>query len=782
MELSFKTKEQFQNSMVLLNFVLRKFHKSRQNIDMTDITDIENPKEEGGRIIDEPFDRALETRYLVYALSTITSRALPDVRDGLKPVQRRIIHAMGELGLDADARFKKCAKIVGDVMGKFHPHGDSAIYDTMVRLAQDFSVRYPLIDGQGNFGNIDGDSAAAYRYTEARLTYNGAMLLEGIDQDCVSFRPTYSGEDSEPVVLPAGFPNLLANGAMGIAVGMATSIPPHNAIELIDASLALIDDKDLSLDAIMDYVPGPDFPTGGIIIEPRESIKLAYETGKGSIRSRARWHVEELSRGQWQIIVTQLPFQVQKSRLVEKLAELIELKKAPFLGDVRDESAEDIRLVLEPKTRAIEPDQLMESLFHLTELESRFSINLNVLDSKGIPRLMGLIECLQAFLDYKREIVTKRAIWRRAKILSRLEILAALLVAFLNLDEVIRIIREEDEPKQVLMARFNINDIQANAILDTRLRNLRKLDEMSISKEDAELKKELDGLDKLLASQSLLWKKVAKELAATREIFAKDEKMAIRRSTFAEAPSKTQILTKEAFVIKEPITVVLSKRGWIRALKGKIDDLSSIKFKDDDDLLLSLQAQTTDKIVIFATDGRAFTLFGDKLPQGRGFGEPLRLMVDLDDSHEILAMFVPTDGCKRLVSSQKGYGFIVDETDLISQKRGGRVVMSLDAKQKSNICEQIRGEYIAIIGENRKLLVFKTEDLPSMTKGKGVKLQSYRDCNLLDVTTFNEQSGLTWLDTAGRTREMPEWRDYIGRRAGVGRMVPRGFSKTGKFS
>ena len=748
---------------------------------MTDTIDTDTP-DLGGRIIDEPFDRALESRYLIYALSTITSRALPDVRDGLKPVQRRIVHAMGELGLDADARFKKCAKIVGDVMGKFHPHGDSAIYDTMVRLAQDFSVRYPLIDGQGNFGNIDGDSAAAYRYTEARLTNTGTLLLEGIDQDCVAFRPTYSGEDFEPSVLPASFPNLLANGAMGIAVGMATSIPPHNAIELIDACLALIDDKDLSIEAIMDYVPGPDFPTGGIIIEPSESIKAAYETGKGSVRSRARWHTEDLGRGQWQIIVTELPFQVQKSRLVEKLAELIELKKAPFLGDVRDESAEDIRLVLEPKTRTIEADQLMESLFHLTELESRFSINLNVLDAHGVPKLMGLIDCLKAFLEYKREIVTKRAIWRRSKILLRLEILAALLIAFLNLDEIIQIIREEDEPKQVLMARFALSEVQANAILDTRLRNLRKLEEMAIVKEDGELKRELDGLDKLLASQNLLWKKVGKELADTREIFAKDEKMAKRRSTFADAPSKTQVLSKEAFIVKEPITIILSKRGWIRAMKGKIDDLSSVKFKDEDEMHLSLQAQTTDKIVIFATDGRAFTLMGDKLPTGRGLGEPLRLMVELEDSHDILAMFVPCEGKQRLISSQKGYGFIVDESDLLSQKRGGRVVMPMDAKQKASICVAAHGEYAAIIGENRKLLVFKIEDLPIMSRGKGVKLQSYRDCNLLDVTTFNETQGLTWLDSAGRTREMPEWRDYVGRRASVGRMVPRGFSKTGKFS
>lgn len=748
---------------------------------MTDIIDID-PQEEGGRIIDEPFDRALESRYLIYALSTITSRALPDVRDGLKPVQRRIIHAMGELGLDADARFKKCAKIVGDVMGKFHPHGDSAIYDTMVRLAQDFSVRYPLIDGQGNFGNIDGDSAAAYRYTEARLTSTGSMLLEGIDEDCVKFRPTYSGEDFEPVVLPAAFPNLLANGAMGIAVGMATSIPPHNAIELIDACLALIDDQDLSLEAIMDYVPGPDFPTGGIIVEPRENIKVAYETGKGSIRTRARWQVEELPRGMWQIIVTETPFQVQKSKLIEKLAELIDNKRAPLLADVRDESAEDIRIVLEPKSKAVEPDQLMESLFHLTDLENRFSINLNILDKNGIPRLMGLVECLKSFLDYKKEIIVKRAEWRKGKIEARLVILSALLIAYLNLDEVIRIIREEDDAKQVLMSTFNLNDIQANAILDTRLRNLRKLEEQAIIKEDMELKRELEALDKLLGSNSMQWKKVGKELEATRAQFAKNEAFAKRRSTFADAPSKTQVLSAEAFIVKEPITVVLSKKGWVRALKGKVDDLSSVKFKDEDELHLSLQCQTTDKIVIYATDGRAFTLMGDKLPSGRSLGEPLRLSVDLDESHDILAMFIPKEGAKRIVSSQKGYGFIINEEEFLSQKRGGRVVMSIDDKHKSNICVSLEGEYVGVIGENRKLLIFKTDELPEMSKGKGVKLQSYRDCGVLDVTTFNEATGLTWIDTSGRTREMPEWKDYIGKRAQIGRMVPRGFSKSGKFS
>ena len=748
---------------------------------MTDNSDLIEPTE-GGKIINEPFDRALESRYLVYALSTITSRALPDVRDGLKPVQRRIVHAMGELGLDSDARFKKCAKIVGDVMGKFHPHGDSAIYDTMVRLAQDFSVRYRLVDGQGNFGNIDGDSAAAYRYTEARLTNTGTLLLEGINEDCVNFRETYSGEDLEPVVLPASFPNLLANGAMGIAVGMATSIPPHNAIELIDACLALVDDHDLSTEAIMDYIPGPDFPTGGVIVEPKENILNAYETGKGSIRVRSKWHVEDMGRGQWQIIVTEPPFQVQKSRLIEKLAELIENKRAPLLADVRDESAEDIRIVLEPKSKTVTPEHLMESLFKLSDLENRFSVNLNVIDANGIPRVIGVKECLFSFITFKKELVVRRANWRRGKIEARLEILAALLIAYLNLDEVIRIIREEDDAKAVLMATFNLNDVQANAILDTRLRNLRKLEEMAIKTEDANLKKELDELNKLLASEKLQWRKVYNELEKTREIFAKDTISAKRRTSFADAPDPSTAISIEAFITKEPITVVLSKRGWIRALKGKIEDLSSVKFKDDDDLSLSLQCYTTDKIVLFATDGRAFTLQGDKLPSGRGLGEPIRLSIELGEEYDILDMFVPEDGKKRLVASSKGYGFVIDENEFLSQKRGGKTILSTGDNQKAAVTKVIKGNFLGVIGENRKLLIFNSEELPVMSRGKGVKLQSYRDGGILDAISFKGEDGLVWIDSSGRNREMPEWRDYVGKRASVGRMVPRGFSKTGKFS
>ena len=747
---------------------------------MTDTTDIEE-KDEGGKIINEPFDRALESRYLVYAMSTITSRALPDVRDGLKPVQRRIVHAMGELGLNADARFKKCAKIVGDVMGKFHPHGDTAIYDTMVRLAQDFSVRYRLVDGQGNFGNIDGDSAAAYRYTEARLTNTGTLLLEGIDEDCVNFRETYSGEDMEPVVLPASFPNLLANGAMGIAVGMATSIAPHNAIELIDGCIKLIDEPEATTADLMQIIPGPDFPTGGVIVEPRDSILHSYETGKGSIRVRSKWEVEDLGRGQWQIIVTEPPFQVQKSKLIEKLAELIDTKRTPLLADVRDESAEDIRIVLEPKSKTVQPEQLMESLFKLSDLENRFSVNMNVIDANGIPRIMGLKDILRAFVDFKKQVVIRRANWRRGKIEARLEILAALLIAFLNLDEVIRIIREEDEPKQVLMATFNINDVQANAILDTRLRNLRKLEEMAIRNEDEALKKELEEINELLGSSDLQWKKVHNELLATREIFAKDKDAAARRTTFADAPDPSTAISIEAFVTKEPITVVLSKRGWIRALKGRIEDLSSVKFKDDDDLLLSLQCFTTDKIVLFATDGRAFTIHGDKLPSGRGLGEPVRLSVDLEEEHDIIDMFVPEENEKRLVASSKGYGFIIDESEFLSQKRGGKVVLTLSDGQAAKLAVKAKGNFVSVIGDNRKLLVFNIDELPTMSRGKGVKLQSYKDGGLLDAMIFNGEDGLIWTDSSGRKREMNEWRDYVGRRATIGRMVPRGFSKTGKF-
>jgi topoisomerase IV subunit A len=750
--------------------------------DTDDTLDLPDPPApmEGGIIVNEPFERALESRYLVYALSTITARALPDVRDGLKPVQRRIIHAMGELGLDQDSAFKKCAKIVGDVMGKYHPHGDSAIYDALVRLAQDFSVRYPLVDGQGNFGNIDGDSAAAYRYTEARLTGVGALLLEGVDEDSVRFRETYSQEDEEPTVLPAGYPNLLANGAMGIAVGMATSIPPHNAGELIDACLKLIEKPDATLEEIMAYVPGPDFPTGGICTEPKDAIHSAYATGKGGFRLRARWHVEDLGRGQWQVVVTEIPYQVQKAKLVEKLAELVDAKKAPLLGDVRDESAEDIRLVLEPRARTIEPEQMMESLFRLSELENRISMNLNVLDKTGTPRVMNLIECLVAFLDHKRDVICARARWRSGKIEARLEILSALMVVFLNLDEVIRIIREEDDPKAELMKTFELSSVQANAILDTRLRNLRKLEEMELKREQTDLIAELKQLQALLGSEKRQWDQTAEELREVRSLFGPDAKHGPRRTTFDEASGGTE-LAADAFVVKEPITVVLSKRGWIRALKGRVDDLSSVKFKDGDELSLSLHAQTTDRIVLFASDGRAFALAGDKLPGGRGLGEPVRLSIELGEEHDIIALFVATATGQRLLASDSGYGFIVPEEECVAMRKAGKQVLN-PGDGKALICVPLAGDRIAVVGNNRKLLIFATEELPRMPKGKGVKLQAYKDGKLADLTSFNAADGLSWMDSSGRKREVPEWETYVAKRASVGRMVPRGFSKNGTFS
>lgn len=743
------------------------------------MTDLLEP--EGGRIIDEPFERALESRYLIYALSTITARALPDVRDGLKPVQRRIIHAMGEMGLDPTSAFKKCAKIVGDVMGKYHPHGDSAIYDALVRLAQDFSVRYPLVDGQGNFGNIDGDSAAAYRYTEARLTDVGSLLLEGVDEDSVRFRETYSQEDVEPVVLPAGYPNLLANGSMGIAVGMATSIPPHNAAELIDACLKLIRVPGTDLDGILPLVPGPDFPTGGICVEPREAIREAYATGRGGFRVRARWHVEDAGRGMWRIIVTEMPYQVSKGKLVEKLAELVDQKKAPLLGDVRDESAEDVRLVLEPRARTIDPDQLMESLFKLSDLESRISLNLNVLDRFGAPKVMGLVECLQAFNDHKRDVVCARARWRLGKIDARLEILAGLLIAFLNLDEVIRIIRYEDDPKAKLMEAFALNATQANAILDTRLRNLRQLEEMELRREDEDLKAEKAELEALLGSDALQWARVCEELEEVRSLFGPDTAIGKRRTTFADAPTGGAALSVEAFVVREPITVVLSRKGWIRALKGKVDDLSGLKFKEGDELALSLPAETTDKITLVASDGRSFSLAGDKLPGGRGLGEPVRLSIELGEEHAITAMFVARDGVERLVASSAGYGFVVAEEEFVATKRGGRQVLNPDEGARLLICQPLKGELVAAVGENRKLLVFDAAELPRMARGKGVKLQAYKDGGLLDLTSFKADEGLSWTDSSGRRREVPDWREYVGKRASAGRMVPKGFSKTGRF-
>ena len=732
-------------------------------------------------IIDEPLNTALSRRYLAYALSTITSRALPDVRDGLKPVQRRILYAMRELKLNPDASYRKCAKVVGEVMGNYHPHGDSSIYDTMVRLAQSFSVRYPLVDGQGNFGNIDGDSAAAMRYTESRMTEAAKLLLQGLEENAVDFRDTYDEQDSEPVVLPAAYPNLLANGSTGIAVGMATSIPPHNAAELIDACLLLVDRKSTTVDELLEVMPGPDFPTGGIVVEPKENIREAYATGRGSFRTRAKWEKEDLGRGTWQIVVTEIPFQVQKGKLIERLAELIDGKKVPLLGDVRDESAEDIRLVLEPKSKTVDPDMLMESLFKLSDLESRFSLNLNVLD-RGAPKVMNLKQVLQAYLDHRKDVVVRIAQHRLDKTLARLEVLEGYLIAFLNLDEVIRIIREEDHPKQELMKTFGLTDNQAEAILNMRLRSLRKLEEFEIKGEHAELEKKRDSLQALIGSDRRQWTEVGRGLKEAREVFSPDTELGRRRSVFGEAPEHDGDAVMEALITREPITVVLSQQGWIRALKGHVADLSNTKFKDGDELALSVQMETTDKLILMSSDGRAFTLGGDKLPSGRGQGEPIRFQIELEEEHSIVDMFKLVPEQKRLMASSGGYGFICPEGELVSSRKAGKAVVTTSADSKLMITKVANGDLAAVVGENRKLLIFYAADLPEMPRGKGVKLQNYKDGGLADAKIFNSEEGFTVTDGAGRQRGFPDWRDYMGRRASAGRMAPRGFPRNGSFS
>lgn len=735
---------------------------------------------DGDRIIDEPLTEALSRRYLAYALSTITGRALPDVRDGMKPVHRRLMYAMRQLRLDPNTTAKKCARVVGDVIGKYHPHGDVAVYEALVRLAQDFAQRYPLVDGQGNFGNIDGDNAAAMRYTECKLTVAAQLLLDGIDEDAVDFRPTYDGEDEEPVVLPAGFPNLLANGSSGIAVGMATSIPPHNAAELIDACLVLLDDPNAETARLMEHVQGPDFPTGGVIVEPRESLLETYATGRGGVRTRARWSKEETGRGAYQIVITEIPYQVKKADLVEQLADLIETKKAPLLGDVRDESAEDVRLVLEPKNRNVEPEVLMESLFKLSALESRFPVNMNVLDGKGAPGVMGLRQMLQAFLDHRREVVVRRARFRLDKIEARLHILDGLVIAFLNLDEVIRIVRYEDEPKARLIEAFALTDIQADAILNTRLRQLAKLEEMELRREHAELAEERDGLLKMLASDKAQWKLVGVGLKDVRAILGPDTALGRRRSTFEDAPAVDADAAIEAMIVREPITVILSERGWIRAAKGKVEDPSELKFKEGDKLAFIVPAETTDKLLIFASDGRFFTLGCDKLPGARGHGEPLRLMLDLEDKVGIVDIFPFKAGAKRVIASKEGYGFILPEEECLSARRAGKQVLNAGAKGAA-FALPMNGDHFAVIGDNGKILIFPLSELPEMPRGKGVKLQTYREGGLRDGMVFNAEDGGSWIDTAGRTRVWGEWREWLGRRAAAGKLAPKGFPTSKRF-
>ena len=728
-----------------------------------------------------PLAEALSERYLAYALSTITARSLPDVRDGLKPVHRRILYAMRQLKLDPRSGFKRCARIVGDVMGKFHPHGDQAIYDAMVRLAQDFAQRYPLVDGQGNFGNIDGDNAAAMRYTEARLTAIAELLLQDIDTDTVDFRPTYDGEDQEPIVLPAAFPNLLANGATGIAVGMATSIPPHNAAELCDALLHLIKTPNARIQTLVELMPGPDFPTGGLLIEPAAGILEAYSSGRGSFRLRARWSKEELSRGTWQIVVSEVPYQVQKSRLVEKIAELIQERKLPLLADVRDESAEDVRLVLEPKSRTVEPEHLMETLFRATELEVRVPLNMNVLDGGRTPRVMNLREVLQAFLDHRHEVLIRHSKHRLAEIDRRLEVLAGYLIAYLNLDEIIRIIREEDEPKPVMMRRFKLGEVQAEAILNMRLRSLRRLEELEIKTEHKALTAEKKEIKALLGDEKLRWKAIAAQIAEVRKLIGPKTELGRRRTSLSEAPAIAEIPI-EATIEREPVTVICSAKGWIRTVKGHVADDGKTLYKDGDRGRFWLHAETTDKLVLFGTNGRFYTLTVDKLPRGRGHGEPVRLMIELGNDQDIVALFVHQPGRRLLLAASDGKGFLVEEDQVIAQTRSGKQVLNVSGDIEAQVCVPAAGDTVATIGRNRKLLLFPLDQVPVMARGRGVTLQKFKDGGLSDAKVFNRKDGLTW--TIGeRTRTEANIKDWLGQRAQAGRLPEKSwkFNTSNKF-
>ena len=768
---------------------------------MSDLVDDPNI---GPEAVSEPLRRAIGERYLTYALSTIMHRALPDARDGLKPVHRRILYAMNRLRLASNGKFLKSAKISGDTMGDFHPHGDAAIYDAMARLAQDFSVRYPLVDGQGNFGNIDGDNPAASRYTEARMTAVAELMLNGLDENAVDFRDNYDGRLSEPSVLPAEFPNLLANGSSGIAVGMATNIPPHNISELIDACLHLIKTPDARDDTLLNYVPGPDFPTGGVIVEPPENIAQAYKTGRGAFRLRCKWEVEDLGRGQWQIIVTEIPYQVQKSKLIEKIAELIQTKKIPILADVRDESADDIRLILEPRSKNVEADVLMNMMFRNCDLEVRFSLNMNVLIDGLTPKVCSMKEVLRAFLDFRREVLIRRSQHRMEKIDHRLEVLEGLIVAFLNLDRVIDIIRYDDDPKAALMredwgreftramseadyvppppgGEDGLTDVQAEAILNMRLRSLRKLEEMELLKEQSDLMEERAGLEDLLESDALQWQAIAGQLKEVKKVFGKDTEQG-RRRTLIEEAAEVEEVPLEAMIDREPITVVCSQMGWIRAMTGHIDLDRELKFKDGDAPRFMFHAETTDRLLVFGTNGRFYTLSASNLPGGRGMGEPLRLMVDLPNEAEIVDLLIHTPGRKLLVASSAGDGFVVSEDDVLAQTRTGKQVLNVKNEVRAAVCKPVAGDHVACVGENRKVLIFPVEELPEMGRGKGVRLQKYKDGGLSDATTFTLADGLSWLDPAGRTRTETELAEWQGKRASAGRMAPRGFPRDNRFT
>jgi topoisomerase-4 subunit A len=740
------------------------------------------PPEEPAEIHEVMLRDALEERYLAYALSTIMHRALPDARDGLKPVHRRILYGMRLLRLDPGTPFKKSAKIVGDVMGSFHPHGDQAIYDAMVRLAQNFASRYPLVDGQGNFGNIDGDNPAAYRYTEARMTDVARLLLEGIDEDGVEFRPNYDGQSKEPVVLPGGFPNLLANGSQGIAVGMATSIPPHNAAELCDAALHLIDKPDAKSKSLLKWVKGPDFPTGGIVVDSKESIAEAYTTGRGSFRTRAKWTQEEGARGTWVVVITEIPWLVQKSRLVEKIAELLNEKKLPLVGDVRDESAEDVRLVIEPKSRAVDPALMMESLFRLTELESKISLNLNVLIKGKIPKVVGLAECLREWLDHLRDVLVRRSNFRKTQIENRLEILGGYLIAYLNIDKVIRIIRTEDEPKPALIKAFKLTDVQADAILNMRLRSLRKLEEFEIRTEEKDLRGELKGIKALLGSETEQWSKVGEQVRKVRDLFGPKTPLGKRRTMFADAPEHDLAAIEEAFVEREPCTVVISEKGWVRTLKGHVEDISGLAFKTDDKLDHAFFAETTSKLLLFATNGKFYSLDVAKLPGGRGHGEPIRMFIDMEQDAAIVSLFVHKGERKFLIASSEGQGFVVKEEDCVGNTRKGKQVLNVTMPNEACAIATVQGDTVATIGTNHKMVLFPLDQVPEMARGRGVRLQKYSSAKLSDVVVFELKAGLTWKDSAGREQSMSakELSDWRGNRADAGRLAG-GLPKSNKF-
>ncbi|MBY6092006.1 DNA topoisomerase IV subunit A [Maritimibacter alkaliphilus] len=761
------------------------------------------------RDLAEPLRRAIGERYLTYALSTIMNRALPDARDGLKPVHRRILYAMRELRLSPTSRFRKSSKISGDVMGNYHPHGDAAIYDAMARLAQDFNVRYPLVDGQGNFGNIDGDNPAASRYTEARLTAVAEMMMEGLTENAVDFRGNYDGTLEEPVVLPAAFPNLLANGSSGIAVGMATNIPPHNIAELCDACLHLIKTPDARDDTLLNFIPGPDFPTGGTLVEPPESIAQAYRTGRGSFRLRSKWEVEDLGRGQWQIVVTEIPYQVQKSKLIEKIAELIQTKKIPILADIRDESADDIRMVLEPRTRTVDPEVLMSMLFRNSDLEVKFSLNMNVLIDGLTPKVCSLKEVLRAFLDHRRDVLLRRSQHRLEKIDHRLEVLEGFIIAFLNLDRVIDIIRYDEDPKRALMAEdwdrkvaratseadyvsplaggpvpeedYGLTEVQAEAILNMRLRSLRRLEEMELIRERDALMAERATLEDLLENEDVQWARISDQMREVKKTFGRNTPLGARRTVLSEAVEVEEV-PLEAMIDREPITVVCSQMGWIRAMKGHIALDQEMKFKDGDGPRFAFHAETTDRLLVFGSNGRFYTVSAANLPGGRGMGEPLRLMVDLPNEAEIVDMFAHVPGRRLLVASTAGDGFVVPEEDVIAQTRSGKQVLNVKDKVRALLCKPVSGDTVACVGENRKVLVFPVAELPEMGRGKGVRLQAYRDGGLSDATTFTLADGLSWHDPAGRTRTETDLAEWAGKRASSGRMAPRGFPRDNKFN